>query len=208
MNKNVNLSGNGGGMEGNKEDRRAARSRRLLGNALVDLMQEKRYIDITVQDILDRADVGRSTFYAHYRDKEDLLFNSLELALESFIRHMDDGGEDRPFLSTVDFFRHVQQRQDLYRALSSGQGLDLLSGKAQQIMSRKIEQHLEQSPYKGQTTAVPLTVLANFLAGSFLTLLKWWMEHRLPYSPEQMDSMYRQLVMPGALQALAGPSEA
>src|SRR6202012_5392571 len=54
-------------------DRRVRRTRDLLHRALLDLIAEKGYPHITVQDILDRADVGRSTFYTHYRDKEDLL---------------------------------------------------------------------------------------------------------------------------------------
>jgi AcrR family transcriptional regulator len=56
-----------------KVDRRTQRTRHQLGRALVGLVEEKRFDDITVQDVIDRADVGRSTFYTHFRDKEDLL---------------------------------------------------------------------------------------------------------------------------------------
>ncbi len=109
-----NLSTNRGEMKTKQEDRRLIRSRRLLGNALIELMQEKRYIDITVQDIIDRADVGRTTFYKHFQDKEDLLISNLDAILENFIHHMDSGGGDQTLLSTADFFRHVQEHQNLY----------------------------------------------------------------------------------------------
>jgi AcrR family transcriptional regulator len=189
-------------MNAKKEDRRSVRSRSLLENALVALMQERRYADITVQDILDRADVGRSTFYAHFRDKEDLLIRSLERVLESFIHHMDGGDDGRALLSTVEFFRHVQANQVLYQAMVRGPGMDILFGQGQAMISQKIEQHLKHVPAQGQASAVPLPIIASYLAGSFLTLLKWWVEHKLPYSPEQMDAIYQQLVMPGTLAAL------
>ena len=69
-------------MKNKKEDRRSQRTRRLLHQAIMSLMQEKRYDTITVQDIIDRADVGRSTFYAHFQDKEDLLNSNLEEILD------------------------------------------------------------------------------------------------------------------------------
>ncbi len=189
-------------MEPNRYDRRYLRSRQLLSAALIELLQEKRYIDITVQDIIARANVGRSTFYAHYQDKEDLLISSLETTLENLIHPIDDGQSGQAALSTLEFFRHVQAHQDLYRAMLAGRGIDLLFGKGLAMISQKIEGHLENSPLKGRDPSVPIPVVANFLAGSFLTLLKWWIDHKLPYSPEQMEAIYQQLVMPGTLGAI------
>ncbi len=184
------------------EDRRLIRSRRLLGNALIELMQEKRYIDITVQDILDRADVGRTTFYKHFQDKEDLLMSNMVNILENSIRHMDRGGDDQLLLSTVDFFRHVKEHQNLYKAMLGGQRMDMLFFKGQALMSRKIEKRLEKLPFKREEISIPIPVLTNYLAGSFLILVKLWVDHKMVYSPEQMDTMYQELVMPGTLKVL------
>src|SRR5690349_21251623 len=63
---------------GKRADRRVQRTRRLLHEALLSLIHEKRYEVITVQEILDRADIGRSTFYMHFKDKDELLFSGLE----------------------------------------------------------------------------------------------------------------------------------
>ncbi len=189
-------------MKTKQEDRRLIRSRRLLGNALIELMQEKRYIDITIQDIIDRAEVGRTTFYKHFRDKEDLLMSNLAIVLENLIRHMDSGEDDQPLLSTVDFFRHVKEHQDLYKAMLGGQGMDLLFNKGQALISRKIEKHLEKIPFKREEISVPIPVLTNYLAGSFLILVKLWIDHKMVYTPEQMDKMYQELVMPGTLKVL------
>jgi AcrR family transcriptional regulator len=193
---------NRGEMKTKQEDRRLMRSRRLLGNALIQLMQEKRYIDITVQNIIDRADVGRTTFYKHFQDKEDLLISNLEAILDDFIHHMDSDGDDQMLLSTADFFRHVKEHPDLYKAMLGGQGMDVLFNKGQAMMSLKIENHLDSLPIKRGDLPIPIPVLSNYLAGSFLILLKWWVDHKLAYSPEQMNAMYQQLVMPGTLKVL------
>ncbi len=189
-------------MNTNHEDRRLKRSQRLLGNALIALMQDKRYSDITVQDIIDRADVCRTTFYAHYQDKEDLLIRCLENVLENFIHHFDSGDDGQAFLSTAEFFRHVKEHQVLYKAMLAGQGMDLLFNRGQALMSQKIENHLQKLPVKGQALSIPMPVIANYLAGSFLILLKWWVDQKMVYSPEQMDTMYQLLVMPGTLKVL------
>jgi AcrR family transcriptional regulator len=194
-------------MEATKQDRRFKRSRKLLGDALLDLMQEKRFIDITVQDIIDRADIGRTTFYAHYQDKEDLLISSLEEILVSFIHHVDRDIGGQELLSMVDFFYQVKQHPSLYKALVSGQGIDVLFNKGQAMISQKIEQHLLQIPTSGQNLSIPIPLVANYLAGSFLILLKWWIEHKLVYSPEQMDAIYQELVLPGTLKVLQGKSK-
>ncbi len=189
-------------MKSNDEDRRLKRSRRLLSSALTELLQEKRYIDITVQDIIDRADVGRTTFYTHYRDKEDLLVSSLEDVLVSFIHHMDQEDEGPGLLSTVEFFRHVKEHQNLYKAMFSGQGMALLFNQGQAMISQKIEEHLKSLPRRQADQSIPVPFVSNYLAGAFLVMLKWWIDHKLAYSPEQIDAMYQQLVMPGTLKAL------
>src|SRR5215467_6738827 len=102
-------------MKTQKTDRRSERTRRLIGEAFIALLREKRYEDITVQDVLDRADIGRSTFYAHYYDKEDLLTSHIEAMLDSLSQHMDKPeGSQMTLLPSLDLFRHIQEEQRLY----------------------------------------------------------------------------------------------
>ena len=98
------------------------RTRQQLGRALMELVLRKRYARITVQNILDQADVGRSTFYAHFRDKEDLLLGNFERMLAVVVRHSDSGmaGHDQALPQTLAFFRHAGDHHRLYRALSKG----------------------------------------------------------------------------------------
>jgi AcrR family transcriptional regulator len=190
-------------MEAKKEDRRSKRTRKLLSDALVALLLEKRYDKITVQDILDRADVGRSTFYSHYQGKEDLLVSDFEQMLDMLSQHVEEGQASSPkMFSSLDLFQHVQEHYHLYKAMVWGRGVELLFSKGHAYLSQKIEQHLTEAVMGGQQPSVPLEIISEYLAGAFLTLLKWWLDHDLPQTPEQMDQTFQQLVMPGMLAAL------
>src|SRR5690349_1471235 len=93
-----------------KTDRRSQRTQQLLSTALVELMQQKRYDAITVQDIIDHANVGRSTFYAHYLDKDDLLVSDFTRVLDALRDHMhqqEPNGQGK-LPSLARFFEHVQ----------------------------------------------------------------------------------------------------
>src|ERR1700704_3515210 len=101
-----------------KTDRRTHRTKRQLSEALVELVQEKRFDDITVQNVIDRADVGRSTFYTHFRDKEDLFQKDWEQFLDGFAQHIDwDKAGEGSFIPVVYLFRHLKDFQPFYKGL-------------------------------------------------------------------------------------------
>src|SRR3954454_11650685 len=176
-------------MRNTKADRRSERTRQLLNGALIELMLEQRYDEITVQDIIDRANIGRSTFYAHYLDKEDLLVSGFTRVLDTLSEHphQRDSGADQAPLSLVRFFQHVQSNHQLYKALVRGGGIDRLFKKSHQYMRRNIEQHLAELIPPGQPPAAPLPMVADYLAGAILSMLTWWLDNEMPYTPEQMD---------------------
>lgn len=196
-------------MRNSKADRRSRRTRQLLHTALIELMLERRYEEITVQDIIDRANVGRSTFYAHYLDKEDLLvsgFTDVLDALRQHVeRHMQSDWRGPSGLSF--FFEHVQTHHQLYQALVRGGGIELLYKKGHQRLRQNIEQHLELLVPAGQVPAAPLPLVAELIASAILTMLRWWLDNGMPYSPEQMDALFYQLMLPG-VQAALGVSPA
>jgi AcrR family transcriptional regulator len=190
-------------MKEQKDDRRSRRTRDLLHQALFGLMQKKRYDSITVQDIIDSADVGRSTFYSHYMDKEDLMMSSMEGMFEAFTHGLPQttDGPQR-LLRTAGLFRHVQEQQHSLLPLLQGRGLQLFYEKGQLYLSKRLEKDIHALAIKGQKTSVPIPVIANYVAGAFITLMKWWLDNKLPYSPERMDEMFQQLVMPGVWSGL------
>ena len=174
-------------------DRRSQRTRHLLSEALVRLIREKDYGAITVSDIIERANVGRSTFYSHYRNKDDLLVGEMDRVIE-VLSHRFPGQEEMPFFPSLGLFLHVGEEYELYKSLLWTPGIELLIKHMQTSLSQRIEQGLEKG---GQAFDVPLPILANFIAGSYLTLLKWWLENKRTYSPERMDEIFKKLVLYG-----------
>jgi AcrR family transcriptional regulator len=191
-------------MRNTKADRRSERTRQLLSAALIELMLEQRYDEITVQDIIDRANIGRSTFYAHYLDKEDLLVSGFTRVLDTLgLSPQQRGeGENQAPPSLARFFQHVQEHHQLYKALVYGGGIDRLFKKSHQHMRRNIEQHLAALIPAGQAPAAPLPLVADYLAGAILSMLTWWLDNEMPYTPEQMDALFQQLVRPGVQTTL------
>lgn len=176
-----------------KHDRRSQRTRHLLSAALVELIREKDYGAITVSDIIERANIGRSTFYAHYRDKDSLFVGELDRVIEVLGQRAPDQAES-PFFPSLGLFQHVGEEYDLYKALLWSPGIDLLIKHLQKSLSRRIEKGLAES---GREFKVPLPILATFIAGSFLTLLQWWLENKMIYSPEEMDGIFKRLIAAG-----------
>jgi AcrR family transcriptional regulator len=193
MDKFAKVCGNPRDTMSEKNDRRSQRTRHLLGEALVALIREKDYNTITVSDIIERANVGRSTFYAHYRDKDALFVGELDRVIE-ILSHRIPNQEESPFFPSLGLFRHVGEEYELYKALLWSSGIDLLIKHLQKSLSHRIEQGLQNS---GKEFDVPLPILASFIAGSFLTLLKWWLENKMIYSPEEMDKIFQSLTMAG-----------
>lgn len=189
-----------------KADRRSRRSRRLIVDALLALLHEKRYDRITVQEIIDRADVGRSTFYAQFRNKEDVLESELEqifgLLHEQQLAFAQESSNY--LLPTLGLFRHIQETQSFYPALLRG----LASDPHEQAVHRSLRDlALRQLAHAAGSAplAVPAEIVADYLAGSLLTLAHWWLDHGSAYTPEQMEAIFHQLVMPGVRTVLPNP---
>ncbi len=186
-----------------KDDRRSKRTRQLLGSALVELMREKRFDTITVQDILDRANIGRSTFYAHYTDKEDLLMSEVACVIHQLEEYTSAlGHAPGALVPSLEFFRHIQQQRRLIHAFVWGRGVEMLMREFQAQLSKVVEQNLLSWSGGGFASSVLLSVVARFVASTFLMLLQWWFENDLRHSPEQMDEMFQKLAMPGVQAAL------
>lgn len=179
-----------------KRDRRSVRTQQGLHHALLQLMLEKRYDKITVQDIIDRANAGRSTFYAHYRDKEDLLVSNFERMLADFSDQWLQHDEATGMMSVAPLFYHVQEFHDLYKALVWGRGIELLHQQAQTYLSQRVEVALRAMALSEQEPQVPLALLATHIAATLGTLLRWWLEADMPCTPEEVDGYFQQLVIP------------
>ena len=190
-------------MRTTKDDRRSKRTRQLLGSALVELMLEKRYDAITVQDILDRANIGRSTFYEHYTDKEDLLMSEIARVIYELAEYTSAlGHAPGTLMPSLEFFRHIQQQSHLIHAFVWGRSVEILMREFQVQLSKAVEQNLRSLSGGEFASSASLSIVARFVASTFLMLVQWWFENELRHSPEQMDERFQQLVMPGVQSAL------
>jgi AcrR family transcriptional regulator len=189
--KSVSKSGSEG------EDRRAARTRRLLKQSVAELMHSMRFEDITVQDIIDRADVGRSTFYAHYTDKDDLAKEMFEEMLETItsgVKPEEEGGASFPL---VGIFRHLKDQLAAHGVWRSDRGRNYLFSVGQDYWNRRIERELKARRGKHDEPGVPIPVVAQMVTGAATALLNWWIKNKMPYSPEEMQEMFDRVMMPG-----------
>jgi AcrR family transcriptional regulator len=179
-----------------KMDRRVRRTRDALGDALVALMHEKPFAEINVQDVLDRAQISRSTFYTHYSDKDDLFLSDAEDFFEMMAFHLSREGERSNRVAPVrEMFAHLAQVRPFYAAIVVSGKLHDISELGQGYFARGIEQRLEK--LKPNLASRQRTVLANAFAGALISLMSWWIHHGMSSSPQQMDELYHRMVWSG-----------
>ncbi len=184
-------------------DRRVQKTQQSLRNALIELILEKHYDTISVQDIIDRANVGRSTFYLHFRDKEDLFRGDWQRMLEFFVAQITPENLQAGRIFPIrEFFEHLKDFHRLYRALVKSGKIDRLFGYGQKYLAERIEVRINTCFNIERQTTIPIPVLANFLASEVFSQLKWWLDNEMPYPPERMDEIFHRLILPGVNSAL------
>ena len=181
-----------------KPDKRVRRTHERLGSALIELIQEKPIDDVTVQEVLDRASVGRSTFYLHFRDKNDLILSELEKFLEMMSTALSIRKEEsRRVVPVEELFAHIGKQKKIYRALADSGRLNDFFDLAQGYFSRGIEQRLRESKGLAKLPQRELAARAVALAGSLLSLLRWWLDRGAKEPPGDMDKLFHRIVWNG-----------
>jgi AcrR family transcriptional regulator len=195
-----------------KADRRIRRTRDMLQEALLGLMIEKGYEAVTVQDIIDRANVGRSTFYTHFYDKDQLLKYSIsrlrdvleQARLENVSKTVPAGegasGEIR-FSFSLAMFEHVKSHLPLYEATVKKSGtivMPFMLKMFEEITHDEISVLLSSSSSVATSVAaVPQDLTVKFVANTFFTLLSWWVDNNMPLPVEEMDRIFHKLALTG-----------
>jgi AcrR family transcriptional regulator len=181
-----------------KPDKRARRTRERLGSAFVALIHEKPIEDVTVQDVLDRASVGRSTFYLHFRDKNDLLLSQFEKFLETMSTSLSVRKEmSRRVVPVAEMFTHIENQRKLYRILADAGRLNDFFDLAHGYFARGIEDRLRESNRLPKIPQGELAARACALAGSLLSLLRWWLVRGAKEPPGEMDELFHRMVWNG-----------
>jgi AcrR family transcriptional regulator len=193
-------AGPGAGQEkrGRKPDERARRTRDRLGSAFVALIHERPIENVTVQDVLNRAKVGRSTFYLHFRDKNDLLLSQLEVFLETMSTLLSVRKEiSRRVVPVAELFEHIENQRKLYRILADAGRLKDFYDLAQGYFARGIEDRLRGSKLLPKIPQGELSARACAFAGSLLSLLRWWLDRGAKEPPGEMDELFHRIVWNG-----------
>jgi AcrR family transcriptional regulator len=181
-----------------KTDRRVRATRDNLGDALIALMHEQPFETITVQHVLDRAKVSRSTFYAHYSDKNDLFLSDVEDFFEMFstalIRHNDTSNRVAP---VQEFFSHIADMRQFISSMTASEKIRDVMELGQGHFARAIDQRLATLPATRHLSPTRRSALAHASAGSLFSLLNWWIHHGGSATPAQMDALYHQTLWSG-----------
>ena len=182
-------------LKGKKVDARVRKTRDALGDALVALMQERPFDSITVQDVLDRANVGRSTFYTHYSDKDDLLMSDADEFFEAMSMALSVHGDTTERVFPVrEFFNHLIDAQQFVVALRTSGKLHANLELARGHFARGIERRMNELPKGESIPAHQRAALAFAHAGALLSLMQWWIDHGMKESAEEMDKLFHKLV--------------
>jgi AcrR family transcriptional regulator len=197
-----------------------------LQDALIELVAEKGYESVSIQEILDKANVGRSTFYAHFQDKEQLLHSILNRLDELFGQHKkqvldatkNSGNADKPghthsLSPTLSLFQFVQQQHRFFKAMLANRGYGIFAkpvydyvfahihGMFTKPIHDNVLAHLH-GPFKmlrsGQKYgSLESEIAAHYFASALMGILVWWVEKDMPCTAEEIDRLFRQLAIPG-----------
>lgn len=187
-------------------DRRARRTRQALHEALIQLIIERDYDEITVMDIADAANVGRSTFYAHFTDKDDLLRSGTvhfrDMLLREHAARRGESASDAPLLSFSRFMtEHLKERKRLYRALQRGRAGPIIWDAFRLYVAELVRTELSARARKG-TKAYETELAVQFIVGAFMSVLTWWMDRGAKEDPAEIDRLFSALANEGFSRSL------
>ncbi|MBI3687520.1 MAG: TetR/AcrR family transcriptional regulator [Actinobacteria bacterium] len=176
-------------MRQTKTDRRSLRTRQLLVQAVFDLIRVKRYDAITVQEITDRANVGRSTFYAHFTDKDDLLVDGVRQLIAG-LDGTAPAGRGAWLYPTLALFHHIGAQADMYKVLARGRGLALFMTALHAELTAVFTERLTARVRPDRTPVVAAPLLAAMTTSMLVTAIRTWIEGGLTEPAEAVDRAF------------------
>jgi AcrR family transcriptional regulator len=173
----------------------------MLHQALLSLILEKGYEAITVEDICERANIGRSTFYAHFMGKDDLKRSGLEhLRRQLLERHRGVAASvqagARPLGFSLAMFEHAREHMHLYRALVGSKGGAIALDTIRRTLCEFVRGELATIEGKG-TTDIPRELIVQYIVGAYMAVLTWWLDGGAKLAPERIDAMFQGLATRG-----------
>jgi AcrR family transcriptional regulator len=191
-------------MRSPEEDLRVRRTEKLLRQAVIQLIVQKGYDNLTIQDIVNQAEVARVTFYRHYKDKEELLTACLDevySSLQSRLNRLSlqDFSSDHPPIIT--FYDHVAENRDLYRAIFKSQGSFAAQSRIRDYLIHLIQREI-RTLLPGRSFQIPVHLIALHAASAELGMVMWWIENPQTYPALYMARVSHWINLVGVLHSL------
>jgi AcrR family transcriptional regulator len=185
-------------------DRRQRRTRKMLADALVELIHTKGYEAISITDITDTADLNRATFYLHYGSKEELLVDLLEARFDELVTQMETQIPTIPVWVTPQseqlIYEHIAEHIPLYRILLGQNAIGYVIKRVIDYIAGVVERQIGEILPEGHQLPIPLTLASRHVAGSMYAQIVWWIENDMPYSAEYMARVTHTLCLRGTLE--------
>lgn len=192
----------------NTDDPRVRKTRRGLQQALVRLILRQGYDSITIQDIATEAETARITFYRHYRDKEELLTDCLNVLYEELKTKTERLSPENILAGrspTAILYEHIEEQETLYRILFSSQGTHTVIERMRHHIAMQVMDSAQQVG-RQPVGDIPLEVVAYHAASAQLGLAVWWLEHGKPYPAVYMARLSLWLTLNGIITTMGGIS--
>jgi AcrR family transcriptional regulator len=191
-----------------RKDRRVERTEQLLEAALLSLIKEKEFDLISVQQIIDRANVGRATFYAHYENKEGQIesgFDGLLATLRERQREAREsgGGDERLFAFSRHLLAHADEHREIFPAMVSKRGGAFIQHLLRNLLVKVVRDDVRAM--MGKAGQAPEEGVVQFIAGGLFGLMMWWLGGKRRLSVEEVDGLFRRMAIP-AVKSTAGNS--
>jgi len=183
-------------------DRRVERTQQVLRAALLSLIQEKGFESLSVQDVIDRANVGRATFYAHFDNKDDLLASGIE-TLRATLRDRQRrvlpqtaGPHERLFTFSRELFAHANEHRTVFRAMVGKRSGAIVQQLLHKMLVDLVRDEVSVLRPRRGAEAVDAEAIAQFIGGGLLGLLMWWGNGKMRLPVDEVDALFRRLAIP------------
>ncbi|MBO7743508.1 TetR/AcrR family transcriptional regulator C-terminal domain-containing protein [Paenibacillus sp. MWE-103] len=178
-----------------KTDRRIPKTRQAIQNALIELMAEKAFDRITINDIAQKADLNRGTLYLHYADKYDLLDQCIKDHLSQMVAHCMLSNPDEPcsdiVQSPLPLFRHLEKHFVFYASMLNNKGLVCFKEQLVAMVKNGIAERLKKEVLReasNQEAAV------QYMTSAFVGVVEWWIQTNMPLTPTEMAKQLKDMV--------------
>lgn len=182
------------------QDRRIQKTIKLLREALISLITEKRYDSIVVKEILDRANVGRSTFYTHFRDKDDLLISGIQDMLGPVPSPARTSGrsQERILWFSLPVFEHHYRHAHAWGDRIGPRGRAILHEHLRRVLTGLIVDTMKKEfrPRRAAAQQIPPEVVSAYVASTFVLVLNWWLDNGMRLQPREIEDLFRRLTLP------------